>query len=115
MAAHRLSADPGRRKAGNQVMPCSGGQSRQLLSVPQAGQREGRRDGIARRNPETSGANAGLWGSHHSEAHNHRDRVGFGKVVGRLIHMAAEAMPSVKAITAIIALNQNSFHEVFRP
>jgi transposase-like protein len=62
----------GRRKAGNQVMPCSGGQSRQLLSVPQAGQREGRRDGIARRNPETSGANAGLWGSHHSEAHNHR-------------------------------------------
>jgi len=60
MAAHRLSEDPGRRRAGNQVVPRGCDQSRRLLSVQQASQRECRRDGIARRNTENSGADASL-------------------------------------------------------
>ena len=47
MAADRLPEDPGRRKARNQVVPRGRGQSRQLLSVSQAGRREGRGDEVA--------------------------------------------------------------------
>src|SRR5215216_1091503 len=61
MAADRLPEDPRRRKAHNQIVPCRGGQSRRLLSVHQAGGREGRGDGVARRNSEAGGADAGLW------------------------------------------------------